>query len=121
MHKGGGNPAKIKKGSKYMTMLADAKEMGMSNPDALAFINETREDAGLELLGLNAVVGALHRMRKREGGVCKQSQGSTDPASNWAIARDNFTTQILIRTDIENKGGQSIQCSRAGGAHVVSH
>ena len=100
----GGTAALITKGSKYITMLADAKEMGMSNKDALTFINETREDAGLQLFGLNAIVGALLRMQKREERVCKQSQGSNDPASNWAIARDNFTTQILIRIDIENKG-----------------
>jgi len=94
---GGGRPVEIKPGSEEETMLADGKESGMSFDDVTVFINEYREDHALPLLGVNAVVAAFNRMTKITKPVLKKSQGSDDPQSSWARARNNLVTQMVLR------------------------
>ena len=94
----GGRPVEIVVGSLEEHILADGKEDGMSNADALDAINDYREEKGKSLFGKNAVEGALKRMCTKIVAVNKQNHGSDDPESDWSRARCNFVKQLLIRT-----------------------
>ena len=93
----GQKPAETKRGSKEETMIADCKESGMSHADTMVFLNKHRVDKNMPLLGVNAVKGAIKRMKKRLAPITKKIQGSNDPENDWFQARSRFTAQMLVR------------------------
>ena len=96
-----GRMCTIGKNSHEESRLADLRERGMSYPDIMYTLNETREKDGLPLIGVNAVRGAINRMKSKTRTLDKKSQGSQDPMSDWSRARNNWSTQLCVRFDLD--------------------
>lgn len=95
--KRGRNPI-IEEGSQSEKLIADCKEDAMSDVDTLTTLNEFRYELNLELLGINALRGAIKRMKPRTQTIKKANHGFTDPEADWCKARFNFVLQMLVST-----------------------
>ena len=68
----------------------------MSFRDVQQAINEHRDQKCLPLFQLGAIKDAVHQMKCHVTFVVKKAQGNYDPNSNWARARCNSTSQMLL-------------------------
>ena len=96
-----GRTCTIGKKSHKESRLADLRERGMSYPDITYTLNKTCQKDGLPLIWMNAVRGAIERMKSKMCTLDKKSQGSQDPTSNWSRARNNWSTQLCVRFNLD--------------------
>eukprot|EP01048_Picozoa_sp_COSAG05_P009760 COSAG05_NODE_821_length_7122_cov_142.066781_2_plen_271_part_00 len=79
------------------SIIADVLEEGQSLRDVLVEVNDFRVNRGLEHVGLKAVWSCFKALDPIEDEVLDRKQGKSDPNSEWARARFNWITYLLVR------------------------
>ena len=87
----------IKIPSEEANHVANCIEMNMSLMTTFMLINKHQLLDGRRYLSRSSIRSCIARMKPRVVSVEVKKQGSSDPLSSWAIARNNWVFQFLLR------------------------